>query len=654
MSDAPRRVARVLIDSPLPQLDRLFDYVVPDVLREAALPGVRVKVPLRTVGRAVEGYLVEIGDETDGDRPLSELEDVVSPVEVLPERLYAHARRVADRAAGSASDVLRLVIPKRMVRAEKAWSASGPLDVPVVSAESLAWARETTAAYPDLEGAVENGERLAVDAPPRPAEDVPAWSELLAALAVLTLARGKSAVVVVPDHRDEAHVLSVLARRVDEGAVVRDDARRSGPERYAGYLRLLAPVPCIVVGNRSSVYAPAHDVGAVLLWDDGDPLLAEPLSPGVHARDAALVRQELQACALVFVGLTRTTDVERLVALGWVREIAARRRESPRVVLSATREGESRGTRVPSAAFAAAREALTHGPVLVQVARPGYAPVLVCADCRTPARCAHCAGPLRARRPGAVPECAWCGRGAPAWGCASCFSQRLRMASSGSERTADELGRAFPNTRVIVSDGEHQVTHVDARPALVIATRGAEPFAAGGYHAVILLDGDRMLMTEQLRIAEACLRWWSDAAALAAPGAPVHLVGVAGPAARALATWTQPAYARAELAERAPLHMPPTVRVAAVEGTASAVSEAIAQLRADVPALTETSILGPVPREDAVRALVRFEYALGRAVAESLRASVVAAALRGRRRRGAPPGPRNTLRVRLDVPDLDL
>ncbi|MFB8893227.1 primosomal protein N' family DNA-binding protein [Microbacterium plantarum] len=654
MSDAPRRVARVLIDSPLPQLDRLFDYVVPDILREAALPGVRVKVPLRTVGRTVEGYLVELGDETDGDRPLSELEDVVSPVEVLPERLYAHARRVADRAAGSASDVLRLVIPKRMVRAEKAWSASGPLDVPVVSAESLAWARETTAAYPDLEGAVENGERLAVDAPPRPAEDVPAWSELLAALAVLTLARGKSTVVVVPDHRDEAHVLSVLARRVDEGAVVRDDARRSGPERYAGYLRLLAPVPCIVVGNRSSVYAPAHDVGAVLLWDDGDPLLAEPLSPGVHARDAALVRQELQACALVFVGLTRTTDVERLVALGWVREIAARRRESPRVVLSATREGESRGTRVPSAAFAAAREALTHGPVLVQVARPGYAPVLVCADCRTPARCAHCAGPLRARRPGAVPECAWCGRGAPAWGCASCSSHRLRMASSGSERTADELGRAFPNTRVIVSDGEHQVTHVDARPALVIATRGAEPFAAGGYHAVILLDGDRMLMTEQLRIAEACLRWWSDAAALAAPGAPVHLVGVAGPAARALATWTQPAYARAELAERAPLHMPPTVRVAAVEGTASAVSEAIAQLRADVPALTETSILGPVPREDAVRALVRFEYALGRAVAESLRASVVAAALRGRRRRGAPPGPRNTLRVRLDVPDLDL
>ena len=42
----PARVARVLIDSPLPQLDRLFDYEVPEALAAQAMPGVRVKVPL--------------------------------------------------------------------------------------------------------------------------------------------------------------------------------------------------------------------------------------------------------------------------------------------------------------------------------------------------------------------------------------------------------------------------------------------------------------------------------------------------------------------------------------------------------------------------------------------------------------------------------
>lgn len=647
-------VARVLVDVPLPQLDRLFDYEIPAELADQALPGVRVRIPLRTAGRVVEGWIVEIAEITAPPRPLSLVDGVVSPVRVLPPTLYALARRAADRAAGSASDILRLAIPKRMVRAEKAWLAADPPEAPVVSAEAADGAAGVVADYPGLADRIAAGARVAVDAIPHVAVDraVGRWAELVAALAVLTLARGRSALVVLPDHRDRAQVLAALAARVSEDAVVRDDADRAGPERYAAYLRVLSAVPCIVVGTRSTVYAPAHDVGAVIVWDDGDPLLAEPLSPGVHARDAALIRQELEGSALVFAGHTRTTDVERLVQRGWVDDVPQARRVSPRIVLTATTEGESRGARVPSAAFAAMREALTSGPVLVQVARPGYAPVLVCAQCRHPARCAHCAGPLRARRQGAAPDCAWCGRSSPSWSCPQCSSVRLRMVSSGSERTADELGRAFPNTRVVVADGQHAVGEVGRRPALVIATRGAEPLADGGYRAVVLLDADRMLLAEQLRIGESCLRWWSHAAALAAPGAPVHLVGVDGPVARAFATWTHAAYARAELADRASLHMPPAVRVAAVEGTTVAVTGALDRLRDDAPSLPADAVLGPVPVEGAVRALVRFDYGAGRVVAESLRAAVISEALRGRRRRGA--GPRTTLRVRLDVPELDL
>jgi len=653
------RVARVLIDSPLPQLDRLFDYAIPAALATDAAPGVRVKVPLRTAGRIVDGFIVEIRDPDAADRPLSELDAVVSPVPVLTPRLYALARRAADRAAGSASDILRLVIPKRMVRAEKAWSAAPAPAAPVVGAAALTWAEANLGAFPGLRDAISRGDRVAVAAPPRtiPGEDgtqIGAWAALLAAAAVAQLAAGRSAVLVVPDHRDLAQLEAALAEHVDAGDVVRDDSRQSSPHRYAAFLRMLAEAPCIVIGNRSAVYAPVHALGLTAIWDDGDPLLAEPLSPGVHARDAALLRQELDGGALLFAGHTRTSDVERLVGVGWVREVAAARRTTPRVVLSATREGEARGARVPSAAFAAAREALADGPVLVQVARPGYAPVLVCAECRHPARCPHCAGPLHAARAGAVPTCTWCGRGATGWHCPDCASTRLRMASAGSERTADELGRAFPGIRVIVADGTHPIIQVGAGPALVVATRGAEPIATGGYRAVILLDGDRMLLAEDLRIGESCLRWWSNAAALAAPGAPVHLVGVAGPVARALATWSQAAYARIELSDRAPLRMPPTLRVASLEGERRAVDAALEALRAAAPTLDADAVLGPLERGGGVRALVRFDYGLGTAVTEALRAAVIAEALGNRRRKGRAPGARNTLRVRVDLPDLDL
>ena len=101
---------------------------------------------------------------------------------------------------------------------------------------------------------------------------------------------------------------------------------------------------------------------------------------------------------------------------------------------------------------------------------------------------------------------------------------------------------------MIIADGERPCSPCGSEPALVIATRGAEPVAAGGYRAVLLLDGERMVARESLRVGEDCLRWWSNAAALAARGATTVLVGIGDALATALATWQQADYARAELA----------------------------------------------------------------------------------------------------------
>lgn len=652
MTAESRRIARVLLDSPLPQLDRLFDYALPAELGDVPI-GVRVRVPLRTAGRVIDGYVVEIDTEDDADRPLSEVESVVSQFPVLPERTYRLARRAADRAAGSASDVLRLVIPKRQVRVEKAWTSDAPTPVPaddaVTSASSL------IATYDHLEEVLEGAGRAAVEAIPVQHRGEPGWTALLASTATRMLAAGRSSILIVPDHRDLDLLLAALGSLVPPEAVVRYDSRQTNPDRYRSFLRSLEDAPCIVVGNRSAVYAPVR-AGLVAVWDDGDPLLGEPLAPYINARDAALLRQEQEDSALLFVGHTRTTDVERLVAHGYLQDVRAARRVMPRVILSTPQEMDApTAQRMPSSAFLSARNAASEGPVLVQVSRPGFAPSLVCAECRAPARCAHCGGPLGAKHRGAVPVCAWCGRGARAWTCPTCASTKLRLASSGSERTADELGKAFPGVRVIVADSAHPVEHVADKPALVVATRGAEPLAEGGYRAVVLLDGPRMLQAPDLRIGEACLRWWSNAAALAAPGAPIHLVGVDGTIARALATWNQSGYARSELAERAPLHMPPAARVALVEGSAAAVGRALAALQE--LALPSDAVLGPVPIESddyppRVRALVRFEYGAGVKVAATLRAAVVAEAVSTRRGKGKST--RSTLSVRLDILDPEL
>ncbi|MFF1633208.1 primosomal protein N' [Leifsonia sp. NPDC058248] len=677
---AAGRVARIVIDSALPQLDHFFDYRVPAELAELVQPGVRVKVPLRTAGRIADGYLVEFADESDGayEGELSPIESVVSPVRVLSPEVWRLARRLADRSAGTANDIVRLAVPGRAVRVEKTWLAQREKEAAGAAVAGEAVAGEAAAAtaadavvpvvrgYPNdrLERAVAEGERLALRSIPRLAQLpdgswVGEWAVTLATMATGCWARGRSAIVAVPDYRDLDQLAAALDAIAPVGAVVRADASQANADRYRGFLEALSG-PRIVIGNRSVVYAPAADLGLIAVWNDSDPLHAEPLSPYVHTRDAALVRQELQECALVFAAHARSVEVERLVELGWLAEAAPERSISPKVVLTANQladEQAARAARIPSTAWQAARTALTGtadvpaGPVLIQVARPGYAPLLACARCGQAARCNRCEGPLGQSRAGATPSCGWCGALATDWHCDNCEHDRFRMVTVGSGRTAEELGRAFPGVRVIVADGEHPVQTVGDAPAIVVATRGAEPIAAGGYRAVLLLDGERMLAREDLRVAEDCLRWWSNAAALGAPGAPTVLVGVSGPLARDFATGRLTEFARTELAGRRELRFPPAVRLASIVGAADAVEQLVESVD---PGLL-IDVLGPATTSDGlVRSILRFEYARGAEVAAAVRAAFVRNATKRRR---APAGkggfrPAPTLKVRFDDPEI--
>ena len=665
------RIARVLIDSPLPQLDRLFDYRIPVAMAEEALAGVRVRVPLRSIGRVAEGFIVEVAGPGDYAGALSELEAVVSTAQVLTPEVWTLCRRLADRAAGSASDIVRLAVPKRQVRVEKAWlmqvgnETAGTETAGTETRETETPGAVTPIPVPGFDTAridlaLATGGRLAVDAMPRVVEvrsgaDAPSqwvghWATTMAASATRSLAAGGSAILAVPDYRDQEQLVGALRAVLPEDRIVHLDARQSNPDRYRALLACLGDTPLAIVGNRSVLYAPAVMLGLIAVWDEGDPLHNEPLSPYVHARDIALVRQELQGCALLFLSHARSTEVERLVEVGWLDELAAERPISPKVLPTAQQQSQDRlaaQARIPSSAWREARSALEHGPVLVQVARPGYAPRLACASCGNTARCQRCEGPLRLKSARSTPSCAWCGKLATGWGCANCAGTSLRLVGQGTGRTAEDLGRAFPGVRIIIADGDRPILTVDAAPALVIATRGAEPIAAGGYRAVLLLDGERMIARESLRVGEDCLRWWSNAIALAAPGATTVLVGVGGALASSLATWRRADYLRAELNDRRALRFPPAVRVATLTGTPETVQGAVNAIRG----IDRVDVLGPVETGDgSVRAIVRFDYGEGTAVASGLRAEVIRAATTRRKHAGGANGrvPLPTLRVRFD------
>jgi primosomal protein N' (replication factor Y) len=152
---------------------------------------------------------------------------------------------------------------------------------------------------------------------------------------------------------------------------------------------------------------------------------------------------------------------------------------------------------------------------------------------------------------------------------------------------------------------------------LVVATPGAEPVAAGGYAAALLLDGWALLDRADLRVGEEALRRWLNAAALVrADGAVVVVAEPSARSVQALVRWDPSWHAERELADRTALGFPPAARMAAVEGT----PDAVAELLGVVHLPPDAQVLGPIPVGDQrVRALVRTPLSGGGALASALK-----------------------------------
>lgn len=617
-------VARVAVDVSLSHLDRPFDYRVPAALDAEVVPGCRVRV--RFAGRLRDGFVLDrVAAGEQPDRALAEIHKVVSGEPVLTAEIAGLIRAVADHYAGCFADVMRLAVPPRHAATEKAarvkaqqTEAEEPagqgIEVPPAgSGPDLPELRPGPFQHypsgPALLASLSRGDR------PRAAWQLISaegeagdWATGFAVAAAATLRGGRGSLLIVPDQRDLDRLAVACQAVLGRAGFTQLSADLGPAARYRAFLAALHGDVGVVIGTRAAAFAPVRDLGLIALWDDGDDLLAEPRAPYPHAREVLALRAAEQGSAVLMAGYARSCEVQRLVGQGWLRELAATRvkarSSAPRMRIAAdsdqalARDPAARASRLPHEVFEVIRTGLSQGPVLVQVPRGGYLLSLACQDCWTPVRCPHCRGPVRADRSGLdragpVLSCRWCSRLLPDWQCGECGSARWRSPVVGSIRTAEELGRAFPNVPIRQSAGGRAIEDLADLPALVVATPGAEPSAPSGYAAAVLLDAQLSLLRSDLRAAEEALRRWLNAVALVRPGAEGGTVIAVGPAdsrsLQALIRLDPAGFARRELADRVEARFPPAVKLIAIDGRREHLSEVAETARFPAP----TDVLGP-------------------------------------------------------------
>jgi primosomal protein N' (replication factor Y) len=655
-------IARVAVDISLSHLDRPFDYAVTTEQDADAVPGARVRA--RFAGRLRDGFILDRVATGDHEGPLAPLSKIISKEPVLTPEIARLIRKVADHYAGTFADVMRLAVPPRHAATERAEQGKIGCSLPDDHPPGPLVDYPTGAGFL---AALRNGLRpralWQVTPSAAPAGD---WALGLASAARVCADGGRGAVIVVPDQADLDRLNEACVQQLGTAGFAVLVAEAGPAARYRTFLAALRGQVRVVIGNRAAAYAPVHDLGLIALWDDGDDLFAEQRAPYPHTREVVALRAVDADAGVLFASYGRTAELQSWLERGWLRELAEDRvnvrHAAPRVRVTADsdyalqRDPSARAARLPHEVFEMMRATLPQGPVLVQVPRAGYLVALVCQECREPMRCGFCGGPVRAGASGIAEgptvraSCTWCGRLQIAWECPICGCRQVRAPIVGAERTAEELGKAFPQTRVRQSIGGNRIATVVDHSAIVVATPGAEPPAEGGYAGAVLLDTQLLLLRQDLRAAEEALRRWLNVVALVrrgADGGSVIAVGESsGRALQALVRVDPGGFAARELSERVAARFPPAAKLITIEGSA----EALEELASLVHAPDNAEFLGPVDlamgneSESAVLQLtLRAPLTEG---AQLVSAVKQAAAVRTARKSAGP------LRIRVDPIDL--
>ena len=557
-------VATVLVDTGVPHLDEVYDYLVPDFLDDELRTGVKVSVNFS--GRNVDGYILS-RSESSAVGNLKFIEKVLSPIPLLTPDTRALISAVSKRWASTSFDILASAIPARVVNVEKAFQS---LDHPSALTESTTVPTQSFYLF-------------------TPGEDpftvMGDWVRKRSALG--------GVLVVLPEAREVALLSEKLKTMALNFSVL--DGSLTRTERYSNFLDVASGNVQIVIGSRSAIFAPVNNLKTLIVFREGSQSHYEVRTPGWNTRDVAIIRSKMGSIDLTFAGFSPSSEVAHLIDRG---DVLLKGKSAS---VDATSFTAHYGELLPDRIFAPIRKALEKGSVLFLVSRKGYSTAISCKSCRNIAIC-DCGGRISFDGPEKGYRCSLCDKKATTWSCRWCKKDQPVLLGRGNQRFAQEIGRAFPGFPVLISDANSPLDEVSEERSLVLATAGMAPVTKNGYQAVVILEGDALFAQLDLRAHERAREAiMQSVALLAKKGKALLVIDSAHPIIASVSRWNLSPLLMRELSERSQTHLPPVVHAITIEvahGECSSFIAGIEKSATEGRISPSTRILGPTKISD--------------------------------------------------------
>jgi primosomal protein N' (replication factor Y) (superfamily II helicase) len=446
-------------------------------------------------------------------------------------------------------------------------------------------------------------------------------TEVYFAAIAAALGRGRQVLVLLPEIALSTQWLARFAERF--GAPPTEWHSDLGTAaRRAAWRHVADGEARVVVGARSALFLPFHDLGLIIVDEEQDSSFKQEDGVVYQARDMAVVRASIARIPLILVSATPSLETVVNVRQGRYRHLhlpsrhgAARLPEIRVIDMRRTKLERQRFLSTElAAALASTFEAKEQAMLFLN--RRGYAPLTLCRNCGHRMQCPHCTAWLVEHRFTGVLQCHHCGYAEriPSH-CPECGApSSLAPCGPGVERLAEEAAARFPAARLAVMASD-TLTSPSAIAALMqdieehrIDVLIGTQVVAKGHHFPLLtlvgvVDADLGLSGGDLRAAERTYQLLHQVAGRAGraerPGIvylqtymPEH------PVIEALVAGDRDRFLEAEAEAREAQGMPPFGRLAALiisGGSAESADFAASAFARAAPHLPGVETWGPAP-----------------------------------------------------------
>jgi primosomal protein N' (replication factor Y) (superfamily II helicase) len=408
----------------------------------------------------------------------------------------------------------------------------------------------------------------------------------------LVLEMNQSALVLVPEIGLTPQLTDRFRARFGDRKVNLYHSKLSEGERFDTWRQMLDGSSQVLIGTRSAVFAPLHNVGIIILDEEHDSSFKQDQpQPCYHARTVAEWRSQLSKCPLVLGSATPSSEVLHHVSGGWCEYLTLPERigkkQMPSIHVVDMREelkaaNWSMFSRDLQRAIAEMQIQKKQGILFIH--RRGYSTFVSCRSCGYVMNCPRCDVSLSYHHEAADREmlrCHYCNYSEPKpLPCPACGSTYFKHFGSGTQKVEQELAKYFPSLKILRFDSDttrnkdqhrllleqFQAGEADLLVGTQMLTKGID---IPQVTLVGVISADGLLNFSDYRAGERAFQILTQVAGRAGRGEEAGNVIIQTytpehPVIQAVQTYNGDEFMRSELITRAELNYPPIGQLALI------------------------------------------------------------------------------------------